>query len=332
MDLKQIRETYLQCPACQTQLKNNECISCSRSYPEIAGIIDLRWPLIETSKQEKELISQLLDHFNQTSFSDLVELRFQQTSAPPEFLNLYRNYQSTMYDRGYSMIQMFRKRLKKYFEVPDSFLALDLGCGVGSSSAVLAGQFQCVIAVDPFLPDLILAKKFFEENQITNIILVQSFAQHLPIKSNSISLATSINVIEHLFDVQTAFAELHRVLKRGGCFCGDSRNRFDLFFPEPHAQLHWVGFWPRRLQSWYVKKFRNISYSSAYLLSQFELQKYTKATFGKSYEIIMPLVSAYGHSPKFDRLVETVEKLPVLRNLALIFFPSHLLIAQKKPL
>ncbi|MBK8904972.1 MAG: class I SAM-dependent methyltransferase [Anaerolineaceae bacterium] len=287
------------------------------------------WPAIESSKQEKELTSLLLKHFDNSSFSQLIELRFQQTSAPTEFLDLYRNYQSTMHARGYLMIQMFRKRLEKTFKTPDSFLALDLGCGVGSSSAVLAKQFQWVIAVDPSLPDLILAKKYFEENKITNVILVRSFAQNLPIKSGSISLATSINVIEHLFDVQGAFAELHRVLKRKGCFCGDSRNRFDLFFPEPHAQLRWVGFWPRRLQPWYVNKLRNVSYSSAYLLSCFELRKYARATFGKSYTIVMPLVSAYGHSTQLDEIIRALEKLPLLRNLAIFFFPSHLLIAQK---
>lgn len=329
MNQKRIRHLYLQCPVCQAQLNNNKCISCNRVYPETAGIIDLRWPLTEASKQEKALNSQLLEHFSQATFSDLIEQRFRQTSAPTEFLELYRNYQSSMYDRGYSMIKMFRERLENFFAVPESFLALDLGCGVGSSSAVLAKQFEWVIAIDPSLSDLILAKKYFEENEITNVILVQAFAQKIPIKSNSISLATSTNVIEHLFDVQTAFAELYRVLKERGCFCGDSRNRFDLVFPEPHAQLHWVGFWPRRLQPWYVKKFRNISYTSAYLLSWFELRNYAKIVFGKSYRLIMPFVSAYGQSSKFDKIVKALEKVPILRTLAMIFFPSHLLIAQK---
>lgn len=329
MQLSDIRQSYLQCPACSGQLNHTQCNDCSTVYPETLGIVDLRWPLAPLTKEDAETVPQLISQFNKSDFARLVELRFKHTSAPKEFLHIYQKYQSSMYDRGYSMIKMFRQRLQDFFQIPDDFLALDLGCGVGTSSAVLASQFKWVIAVDPSLSDLILAKKYFEEQEIQNVVLVRSAAQNLPVRSDVVSFAVSLNVIEHLFDVQSALVELNRVLKQGGCFCGDSRNRFDPIFPEPHAQLRWVGFWPRRFQPWYVKKLRNVSYSSSYLLSFFELQKYARATFGKSYTIVMPLVSAYGHSTQLDEITRALEKLPLLRNLAIFFFPSHLLIAQK---
>lgn len=325
----EIFHTYLCCPACGGKLNNYKCISCHQNFPNRNGIINFRLPKNIITKEEESLIAELFEQFEATNFSQLMHLRFQHTSAPSEFIELYKDYQSTLLTRGKHMIHMFQKRITRNYEIPDNFLALDLGCGVGASSAVLAKQYQWVIAIDPSLADLILAKKYFSEQNINNVILIQAAAQNLPIHSNVISFAVALNVIEHLFDVHNAFAELNRVLKAKGIFCGDSRNRFDLFFPEPHAQLHWVGFWPRRLQPWYVKKFRNITYSSAYLLSWLELRKYAQTSFGNSYAIVMPLVSAYGQSSRFDKLVEITEQVPILRHLAILFFPSHLLIAQK---
>ncbi len=327
--LEDFFHTYLCCPICMGKLINLRCSSCHQKYPYRNGILDFRLPHDETDNEEARLATEMLDRFEGTNFSQLMHLRFQHTSAPPEFIELYKDYQSTLFTRGKHMISMFHNRIRTSYKVPDNFLALDVGCGVGASSAILAKQYQWVIAIDPSLVDLVLAKKHFAEQNIENVILIRATAQKLPICTDSISLAVALNVIEHLFTIHDAFAEINRVLKTEGIFCGDSRNRFDLFFPEPHAQLHWVGFWPRRLQPWYVKKFRSISYTSAYLLSWFELRKHARTAFGKTYKIMMPLVSAYGKSSKFDNLVKASEKIPILRNLAILFFPSHLLIAQK---
>ena len=326
----EIVQTYLCCPACGGALNQAKCSSCQHNFPERKGILDLRWPLAKKSLPEDDkLVSQLLEHFSKANFSQLMQLRFQQNSAPPEFIDLYKDYQSTLLTRGRLMITMFQKRLENRFKIEGDFLALDLGCGVGASSAILAKQFQWVIAIDPSMADLLLAKKYFKEQNINNVILIQATAQHLPIQTNSISFAVALNVIEHLFNVGAAFTEINRGLKIDGIFCGDSRNRFDPVFPEPHAQLRWVGFWPRRLQPWYVKKFKNVPYTSAYLLSWFELRRYAKKSFGNSHAIVMPLVSAYGQSSRIDKFVIAIEKLPIIRTIITFLFPSHLLLAQK---
>ena len=226
------------------------------------------------------------------------------------------------------MLTMFRKRLSHFYSLPNKKVSVDLGCGVGASSIILAKEFSLVIGIDPSLPDLILAKKYFQEQQINNITLIQAYAQNLPLHNDVASLVTAQNVIEHLFDVESAFREIQRILQHDGCFCGDSRNRFDLFFPEPHAKLRWVGLFPRKLQPWYVRKFKNIPYTSAYLLSWFELTRIAKRAFGKLSKVIFPLVSAYGQSQKLDRITQIIEKIPIFNSLILFFFPSHLLITQ----
>jgi ubiquinone/menaquinone biosynthesis C-methylase UbiE len=193
----------------------------------------------------------------------------------------------------------------------------------------LARRFDWVIGIDSYLPVLLLAKKFLHENNVLNVVLVQAYAQNIPIRDRCIDYAVAQNVIEHLFEVTPAFQEVRRVLQAGGCFCGDSRNRYDLFFPEPHVKVRWVGLFPRKLQSWYVYKSKRVSYADAHahLLSWWELRRYAHQSFGDSMRIVLPLVSAYGQSSKLDKWIERIDRVPVLRKFCLLFFPSHLLLA-----
>lgn len=320
--------SFLQCPSCHNPLKNNQCHHCGITFNEILGILDLRWPQQENTDKENDLVSKLITEYPHSKFDELVNIRFLDLTIPLEYLDTYQSYQSSMQARGQKMMTMFRKRLSHFYSLPNKRVSVDLGCGVGASSIILAKEFSLVIGIDPSLPDLILAKKYFQEQQINNITLIQAYAQNLPLRNDVVSFITAQNVIEHLFDVESAFWEIQRILQHEGCFCGDSRNRFDLFFPEPHAKLRWVGLFPRKLQPWYVRKFKNIPYTSAHLLSWFELTRYAKRVFGKLSKVIFPLVSAYGQSQKLDRITQIIEKIPVLNLLILFIFPSHLLITQ----
>jgi ubiquinone/menaquinone biosynthesis C-methylase UbiE len=262
------------------------------------------------------------------TFKELAVVRFQGSQTPEQLLSVYRGYHASLQERGAHMVHMFRQRLATSYRLPGQKLALDIGCGVGTSITALAQEFEWVLGLDPFLPNLLLARKFFQERGIENVILVQAYAQHIPLRDDCADYAVAQNVIEHLLDVEPAFHELRRVLQPGGCFCGDSRNRFDLFFPEPHAKLRWVGFFPRWLQPWYVRKFRDIPYSTTQLLSLGELQGLARRAFGKSARVVFPFVSAYGQSPRWDEMIDLVERIPAIRTAVLAVFPSHLLLAK----
>ncbi len=318
----------LLCPSCWGTLEQNHCPNCGESFSQTLDILDLRWPRPPSlTTAEETLVTNLVTQFETKTYRELVTLRFQDLDAPPEFLTLYHDYQANLQTRGRSMMDMFQTRLSEHYKIPDRQIALDIGCGVGTSTAVLANQFAQVIGIDPSLPDLILAKKYCQEQHIENTLFVQAFAQQIPLQDNLVSYVVALNVIEHLFDVENAFAEFHRVLKADGCFCGDSRNRYDLFFPEPHAQLHWVGLFPRRFQPWYVRTFKERPYVSAHLLSWLELRRFAKHTFEQT-TITYPLVSAYGQPVQTDKWIHLLEKTPIFRHLALIIFPSHLLLAK----
>jgi ubiquinone/menaquinone biosynthesis C-methylase UbiE len=156
------------------------------------------------------------------------------------------------------------------------------------------------VGLDPYLPVLVLAKKFLEECNIQNVILIQAYAQNILLHNGCVDYGCVDYAVAQmlLINVKPALHEIRRVLKQGGYFCGDSRNRNDLFLPEPHVKLRWVGLFPCTLQSWYVRKFKNAyADARARLLSWWELRRCARQVFGRSVRIVLPLVSTYGQSP-----------------------------------
>jgi SAM-dependent methyltransferase len=324
------------CPRCHGQLTDLRCASCGTVFRSTLGILDLRWPRRPQCEVEPEqdLVRELLTQFRHCTFQNLCDLvrRHHLGNLSEELATHLECRVSNQAQIGQRMISMFNNRLAKYYTMPDKRLALDIGCGYGTATAILAERFNYVIGLDPYLPVLLLAKKLLEDYDARNVVLIQAYAQNIPIRERCVDYAIAQNAIEHLINVERALQEIKRILRQGGCFCGDSRNRYDLFFPEPHVRLRWVGLFPRRLQPWYVRKFKGVSYSDwhACLQSWWELRRSARRAFGRSTRIVLPLVSAYGHPPGFDKWVERVDKIPFLRDVVLFVFPSHLLVAQSE--
>jgi ubiquinone/menaquinone biosynthesis C-methylase UbiE len=297
------------------------------------GILDLRWPRpARRDFNEEKLVVEMVEQYEFSTFIDLSELvrRHRFGDFSEDLQEHLRSRSSNLEQLGQQIMDMFQRKLSKFYTTPGKFFALDVGCGYGTASTTLARSFTWVVGLDPYLPVLLLAKKFLEERKIRNVILIQAYAQNIPLQNGCADYAVAQNVIEHLIDVKSSLLETKRVLKQSGCFCGDSRNRYDLFFPEPHVKLRWVGLFPRKLQPWYVLKFKHVSYQDAHarLLSWWELRRCAHQVFGRSVRIVLPLVSAYGQSPRWDKWIERIEAVPILRHLTLLFFPSHILLAQ----
>jgi ubiquinone/menaquinone biosynthesis C-methylase UbiE len=335
MNAQSFCSQYLRCPSCHIRLTlhNEKCTLCGESFGLALGILDLRWPRpSRRDLREEQLIAEMIEQYEFSTFITLSALvrRHRFSDFSEDLQEHLRNRSSNLEHLGRKMMDMFQHQLSKYYTAPGTFFALDIGCGYGTASAALARRFDWVVGLDPYLPVLLLAKKFLEERNVQNVVLVQAYAQNIPLSNGCVDYVVAQNVIEHLIDVQPALHETRRVLKHGGCFCGDSRNRYDLFFPEPHVKLRWVGLFPRMLQSWYVRKFKNVSYADARarLLSWWELRRCARQVFGRSVRIVFPLVSAYGQSPHLDKWIERVEAVPILRDLTLLLFPSHLLLAR----
>lgn len=271
----------------------------------------------------------MCEFYPTVGFDELLRLRFSNAPTTEPLLDYYIQYHLRLNERGRKMFNMFRAVLEIHFGRPEHGLALDLGCGMGTSMISMAQVFDEVCGLDPSLPELLLAKKYLETQGVTNVTLVQGLGQHLPFPSETFDYVNAQNVLEHVFDLEAVLSEVHRTLRRGGYFCGDSRNRFDLFLPEPHVRLRWVGYLPRRWMGHYVRWRRGVAYEATYLLSYGELKQGLKRQFGPHQRIVFPHVAAYGGPAWVDRALSRIQAIPLLREVLLWVFPVHLALARR---
>jgi ubiquinone/menaquinone biosynthesis C-methylase UbiE/uncharacterized protein YbaR (Trm112 family) len=323
----------LQCPNCLNQIipKSEDslyCDQCSRSYPVLLGIPDLRINPIKESELERNLIQMLASNFHSSSYEELLHIRMTCAPTSGDLLGHEIAYLDIQEERGKRMLEMFHQRLESinWHADPDD-LALDLGCGTGGSLITMSAKFKHVLGLDPSLPSLIIAKKALEDQDVANVSLIQAYGQALPIQDSSLNFIAALNILEHVREFDAVFGECHRVLHIGGAFCGDSRNRYDLFSPEPHVNLRWLGFLPRSWAMRYVRFRRNVSYDSTFLLSYNDLARVSAKYDFSTFLITFPLVRAYQKYEWADRLIAGIEQIPILARLLLQIFPSHLVLA-----
>jgi ubiquinone/menaquinone biosynthesis C-methylase UbiE len=329
-----IRHAVLRCAACQGSLRVEEtawsCTSCGATGRSTLGIPDLRpSPKVEGSDE----IAELTAAFPTASFSDLVKIRVPYFSTDdPMLTSHYAAYREDSLARGARYYAMAMQRLRETVGEPGGRIAVVLGCGAGSCTLAVAAAFDTVIAVDPGLADLILARKACEEHGCRNVVLVQGYAQHLPLADGIVDLVISEDVIEHVFDLESTMAESARVLAPGGCVVGNSANRFSVLRPEPHVKLWGVGFLPRPWMGRYVnwrRGYRGYD-TNTYLPSYRELLGAVRRNFGSNGRIVFPRVAAWDFPKSIDRMVQRIERVPPVAGLVLSVFPMHLVVGRKE--
>jgi ubiquinone/menaquinone biosynthesis C-methylase UbiE len=271
----------------------------------------------------------MVSHYPSATYDELLEIRLRNAPTYKYLVGHEAEYMRAQVERGRRMVGMFHRRVREHFQWSGDEAALDIGCGGGSSLLAMAEQFDHLVGLDPGLPELILARKNLEQAGITNVTLVQAYGQRIPCPMDSFDYVNALNVLEHVFDLEALMREVYRVLKPGGVFAGDSRNRFDLFLPEPHVKVRWVGLMPRRWAARYVRWRRKVPYTSTWLLSYWELQRVLRRYFQARARLTFPYVAAYGFPHRWDAWLLRLEKVPLLSTMALWVFPSHLALAQK---
>ena len=276
----------LVCPRCRGPLESRlseavACRSCGQVFPVILDIPDFR--MRPMGKREQEVVQALLVQYDRLSFAGLID--YYMTHLSPAYLaedirTYYHEYLKDLVERGRRELGRLRGNMRQVGVSYISRRCLDLGCGMGTGAAAAATDFDEVFGIDTSMWRLIVARKFFEGEEVSNVVLVCGYAEALPFQDHFFDLVWAINVIEHLDDRRQALAEVSRTLRPGGCFGADSTNRFSLFTPEPHVGVYWVGFWPRRLASWYVMRCKGMPYLGTRLLSHGELARLLRECFG----------------------------------------------------
>ncbi|XP_066543960.1 putative methyltransferase DDB_G0268948 [Amia ocellicauda] len=91
--------------------------------------------------------------------------------------------------------------------------AVDVGCGTGLSTRILAPHFLRVLGTDISAVQLEQAAR---DTSCANVSYRQSPAEELPVPDSSVDLVTAGSAV-HWFDVPRFLREVDRILRPGGC-------------------------------------------------------------------------------------------------------------------
>ena len=112
-------------------------------------------------------------------------------------------------------------------------LVLDVGCGTGYGSSILADNARAVLGVDISEEAIGFARKNHER---TNLRFLVADCCQLSLRSESAEGVVCFEVIEHLLDQETFLGEIRRVLKRDGLLVISTPNR--VFYTEARNETN----------------------------------------------------------------------------------------------
>ena len=92
---------------------------------------------------------------------------------------------------------------------------IDLGCGVGWATRVLAQRASRGIVLGIDLSDRMIAQAYHEYRNPPNALFMVADASALPFPENFFNALLSVESIYYYPDIQAAFTEVHRVLRSG---------------------------------------------------------------------------------------------------------------------
>uniref|UniRef100_A0A2H6NIT1 Methyltransferase type 11 domain-containing protein n=1 Tax=Micrurus carvalhoi TaxID=3147026 RepID=A0A2H6NIT1_9SAUR len=152
----------------------------------------------------------------------------------------YKKYRLSLQENLRAVILAFLEKKVNCFQ-----LGLDVGCGSGQNTLLLAKYFEKVVGTDVSEAQIEEAKR---DAHPLNVSYLVCPAEELPFGDNSVDLITAFNAV-HWFDVPRFIKEMDRILKPTGCFIlcsntldmqwhyGDQSEKLTEIFKEVQAQL-----------------------------------------------------------------------------------------------
>jgi len=297
--VKDVLNEILCCPLCKSPVRIHadyyNCSTCGKAYPIICGIPDFRVtdlpPNYRTQEEDTEIAKYLHNHFDSWDYQELVtrcvKLQDEITKTDPELTNKYINYRlnqkGKIEKRTNLIFNLLEDKKIKSAKFP---IGIDFGCGSGAGIVSQIPFCRNVLGMDIQLSELIVAKKYLMNENISNFFLLAGSIEKLPFKQRSISFATSFDVFEHIQMQEQHLIEINLILSNKGLYIFDMPNRYFLGY-EPHVQIPCVGFVPRPLQDRYVRavSFNKKRYTGKKLLSFLELKKLLKKYLKLNYAL-----------------------------------------------
>lgn len=158
-------------------------------------------------------------------------------------LEKIREYWNTLSEGYRQQIEKEREEhkdefYKEYFrQIPKGSKVLDIGCGPGFFSLLLASLGMKVTAADYSEGMLGKAKDLLNVNGFHGAEFVRADAQHLPFADASFDAVVSRNLVWNLEDPEAAYKEWLRVLKPGGKLFVFDGNYYCYLYNEEYASI-----------------------------------------------------------------------------------------------
>jgi len=187
---------------------------------------------------------------------------------------------------------------------------LDVGCGDGTYTRRFAEGWEHVTAVDVEPARLIDFRTEIAGTELDRIVVRQMPAEQLDLPNDAFDTVTTIEVLEHVQDLDLTISEIHRVLQPGGRFLITSPNRWFPFETHGFFLLRKRRWAPRYslFLPWIPPLHRRLADARSFtvkgLSRQIECQGFTLV--GVDY--IMPPFDRSGLGGKIRRLTDRVER------------------------
>jgi len=195
-----------------------------------------------------------------------------------------------------------QKRLDRLREtVAGAERCLEIGCGFGSWSAEISDLVEHIDAID-VSPDIIdLAR----ERPVENIEFSVRDVHQTGFPAERFDRVFCISVLHHL-DLPRALEEIHRVLRPGGLLIASEPNMLN-----PQVALERSSQFTRRM-------FGNSPDETAFVrwgLAR-DLRRYFEIERIENFDFYHPILGKLDRSGRLERLVDTLERIPGLKEIS----------------
>ncbi len=335
----------LACPGCRSQVSLESdglvCTHCGHYFKIAHGLLDLCCPglnMPELLKEDYSRAQMLRLRSPELSVPELIRLCYKLPSSRNlSSLDISVDYVLSGGQRMADTFVLFKNlaRQNRWY-LPEHGTVLDLGCGVGLGTGYLTKSFDKVFAVNPAWDEMVIAERVNRERFGEQMVLVRTVGEHLPFRDDSFDLVCALDIMEHVAQPHKVLKEVERTLKPGGMFIFDSSNQYNIFAPDGHVQLKFMGFIPEAMREPYVRWRTGGKMSwimrNVHPVSYWTLNRYLKQLKDCDFRFrkFVPAGEAFGWR---GRLVQSV---PGMRFLAkwvfLMLGINHHVIVKKKQL
>jgi SAM-dependent methyltransferase len=211
------------------------CAGCGRSYPRVAGLLDLRLESDRYLDVEAERArARVLEEF--AAGSDLMGVAaayYVLTGEADDRRARFLAHIAAGLARGDALAA----------RLPQGGRTLEVGCGTGGLLVAAARAGMTIVGVDIAARWLVVARRRLADHGLS-VPLVAASADRLPWPDGHFDTVVADSVLEHLDDAGAAVREWTRVLHPGGRLLVWSPNRYALT-TDPHLCLWGLGLMPR---------------------------------------------------------------------------------------